>query len=668
MEVLFFLLTAVFLIRPIQDYDFWFHLKIGEDIVKTGQIPFTDIYSHTALGGRYYPHEWLTQSLFYLMQNAFGDLGIQIIIILAVLLYLFILRQILLEIFAVGLFPRLVVLLSVFIFSFDFFVERPQIISYVFFIFLLYLILKKVFLGKNWLWMSVPLFLLWSNMHATYVFGLYLLFGFFLAEFLYKKLDSVKASSLFFNLDLLPVAIVNSLITILPPLGTTDYQLLLLNWQKRELISSTIVEWRPLYEVSLKFFLYFFVWVIIVIANILMFRRKNSSTIKSSYVLIPLIPITLLMVFNIRQTPFSSPALLILLAPLLTSLQSLVPIHWQPRRLLEAGFLLFAVTALFFIRKQTVKLVRPLPTNSIAFIKNNLKGNIFNEHAIGGYLLYRLGPKHKVFIDGRTDMYMDKVLPDYHGISENDDTDAELMVYFDDLLNKYDVSWVILSTKRLSIWQRIAKNLAQDKRWSLVFFDDTDEIFVRDDGKNAQAIKYEIKAATPFSDRLYQQNKLGNGLKPFPTMRDAARKEYERMLSIAPSAVSANALGYFLLEDMVQSKGGLPGVTAGLPAGRQAKKYFEKALKINPNATSPKMNLAELAAAERNWDQAISLYREALEDDYEKKRGFGYVRLGEFIIDSGGSVEEAKKIWEEGIINTINQDVRKKLEMLINEN
>ena len=38
---------------------------------------------------------------------------------------------------------------------------------------------------------------------------------------------------------------------------------------------------------------------------------------------------------------------------------------------------------------------------------------MFNEYALGGYLLYALNPPPKVFIDGRADMYGEQILSDY---------------------------------------------------------------------------------------------------------------------------------------------------------------------------------------------------------------------------------------------------------------
>ena len=119
---------------------------------------------------------------------------------------------------------------------------------------------------------------------------------------------------------------------------------------------------------------------------------------------------------------------------------------------------------------------------------------------------------------------------------------------------------------------------------------------------------------------------------------------------LSRSAVSTNAQGFMLLED---GKFG------------EAKKKFDEALQINPAAPAPKMNLAELAAKDGNLTQAISLYRQAIEDDPE--RGLAYLRLGQLILKNGGSKEEVKKIWEKGLTATPDEEILEKLRTVLRD-
>lgn len=62
-------LAAVFFIcmLPIAITDFWWQLRAGEVILRTGRIPYRDPFSWTAPGQPWMLHEWLTEVLFYLL-------------------------------------------------------------------------------------------------------------------------------------------------------------------------------------------------------------------------------------------------------------------------------------------------------------------------------------------------------------------------------------------------------------------------------------------------------------------------------------------------------------------------------------------------------------------------------------------------------------------------
>jgi hypothetical protein len=64
-------------------------------------------------------------------------------------------------------------------------------------------------------------------------------------------------------------------------------------------------------------------------------------------------------------------------------------------------------------------------------------GNMFNEFNWGGYLLYRLWPEQKVFLDSQTDFYGEALVQDYERaiLAQNG---------WEDVLAKYQVTWVIV--------------------------------------------------------------------------------------------------------------------------------------------------------------------------------------------------------------------------------
>jgi hypothetical protein len=68
-------------------------------------------------------------------------------------------------------------------------------------------------------------------------------------------------------------------------------------------------------------------------------------------------------------------------------------------------------------RRAEAQLSREMPVAAADFIqRHDLRGRLFNEFADGGYLIQRLHPRMKVFVDSRPDVYGDDFLRKYSAI------------------------------------------------------------------------------------------------------------------------------------------------------------------------------------------------------------------------------------------------------------
>lgn len=638
-ELILLLLIAVFTIQPVANYDFWFHIKYGEYIFQTYKLPFTDVFSHSAYGQAAVPYEWLFQAFIYLIYRFLGTAGVQATVIFFSTSYIFVFRQILRNIFGVSVLPRMLLTAALFVLGYNFWVERPQIVAYLLFIITLYIVLKRIFIGKSRLWLTPIIFLIWTNLHASMILGLYLFFSFsavLFIRFLARKdtADLSKAKDLFI------FGLINSAITILPPLGIKVYKLLILFWENREFITQTIDEWVPLTQLTIEYYIYLAVFLLVAVALIWVFI-KNKTVRPMIFILIPFVPLSLFVLTGIRQAPFTLPVTFLLFIP------AIGISDWKISKTLKyaiaSAIIIPAIWGMNAYRGLAVGAYNSYPSvAAVSFVKNNLKGNMFNEYHIGGYLLYSLGPEMKTFIDGRTDMFVPEVFPDYMSFSYLTYTDDDYYLdKFENLSKKYNISWVILTTNRYTLSSRLARILENAPGWSLVFFDDTARIYVKEDGINKGVLsEFSMSAVTPFGKRIYRKD-----------LREQAKNEYSRMNERSKSAVAANALGFMLLEDNKYD---------------EAKEKFLNALKIKPDASAPKMNLAELAAQDGDYAKAVSLYRQVIKDDPE--RGLAYLRLGQLIVDSGGSAEEAKDLWNKGLKTTPDDEIIRKIKEELNKN
>jgi hypothetical protein len=71
-------LTACF-ISKIYDFDLWFHLTIGREIVRTRALPTSEFYVHTVLGRPAEFHEWGFHVLAYLVHQGLGWWGLALL-------------------------------------------------------------------------------------------------------------------------------------------------------------------------------------------------------------------------------------------------------------------------------------------------------------------------------------------------------------------------------------------------------------------------------------------------------------------------------------------------------------------------------------------------------------------------------------------------------------
>src|SRR5687767_1387895 len=58
--------------KPLNDPDFWFHLKTGEYIVFNGIVPNTDPFSFTFHGAPWMVHGWISAVSFHFIHSWLG--------------------------------------------------------------------------------------------------------------------------------------------------------------------------------------------------------------------------------------------------------------------------------------------------------------------------------------------------------------------------------------------------------------------------------------------------------------------------------------------------------------------------------------------------------------------------------------------------------------------
>lgn len=494
----FFLLfsSATFLfyassITPLkEDADLWFHVKSGEYILSHG-LPSHDVFSYTAQNRPWLQTDWGFQVLIYSFTHVFGLKNVGLFIGLFSLLQSALLFILLRKVLKTGFYAAFALTCIYTYINYLFFAPRPQIISASFLIINLGLLLHYVKNGKNHLWLTLPVTLLWSNMHSTVILDIFIFIGFLvvsLVGYLVKKKEEWFVRSK----NLAAASIMTILISILPPLYLTQYRFLLSNLKVLPLLRSFISEMAPL-SVSVNDLILYVSAVILALFALFIshFRDRSNFWIW----MIPLVPFVLAPFNTLRFLTYGILSLCIAIGSALPSRDSNTH-NKKIHQAVMAIALVISFTCIYGIKLRSKPFsLNKYPDQAVSFIKTNqLKGNMFNTFTWGGYLIYNLYPQQKVFIDNRAEMYFCCELPLLDKLGGLYNNPELLNKEFDQIAQKYHISFALFPIPKLSIYEKLSRHLFQDPTWALVFWDDRSKIFIKRDGLNEEVIrKFEIR-------------------------------------------------------------------------------------------------------------------------------------------------------------------------------
>lgn len=638
LEIIFFVFVFLTSKPTGWDLDVWFHVKSGEIIAQRGIINY-DVFSYVTAGREWFSYEWLFQYLIYIFQKVFGFEAIKYLVAGFATLSVFTIYKLTQKVFGATKIAALTIAFFYFVSIFEFINPRPHLLAYLFLIWTLFLILHYYFKGKNLLYLSLPIIILWSNLHGSVFLatGLFLGYGFvsFVNWFRSKDLIWLNKSKIF--LIYVPLSVIFS---ILPPIYFKQYKVLITFYEYRETITKFIDEWTPLNNSPISFAIYTTTFVIVF--SIFLLTAWKFKKFGEIFWVLPILPLSF-GVYIASRNAFLGYLVFTLILGWCVGQASLKKLGGRSQKL----FLIFLVIlilshiGILYSKIQEGAAIRKFePVHATKFIKNyHLQGHMFNEYGYGGYLLYHLYPEQKVFFDGRTDPYLCCEMPYTLNLAlKKNLPDDEYKIVLDEMWKKYDMSFVLVRTEKHIVLRKIARILQNDPNWNLVYWDDVSMIFVRKDGKNDVILeKFGTKAVTPYNKDLFIKGH-----------EQTAFEEYQRMIGIVDSAKSRNAIGYLYL---LQKK---------YP---EARAEFEKAILLDKTNESAYMNLAEILAKDGDLEQAIYLYKQA--KNLAPDRGLIYIRLGQLILQQTEDLSKAKQVWQEGVLKTVDDEAKSKLNQLM---
>lgn len=453
--------------RFFVDPDVWWHIKVGATIFSTHHWPTTDPYSFTAHGTPWIAYEWLGDLLLAAVQGAGEFRGLMLldfVLTSSILLALYTLAT-LRSGNSKAAFVACAVLLPLVYPSCSL---RPQMFGYLFLIVTL-IVLERFRRGRaGTLWLLPPMFLVWVNMHGSFVIGLFAL-GVYWASGLLEIHWGELASRLWTpgeRLRLELAALLSLIALTITPYGT-EICLYPINMAFAQPINvANIQEWQSMFfgEFFGKLFLALILGFLLAQVTLRGAWRLEEMVLFLAGIVAACLHLRFLLVF----VPFSAPLFAVILA-------RWIPLY-EPAKdkyVINATLMAMGVGTIVWFFPSRAKLESIMeekwPVKAVEYLKQHPAPRpMYNTYGFGGYLIWQLDGQNKVFVDGRADVYeRTGVLADYLKISR-------LALAGPALLDAYGIQSCLINYD-----EALSTYLAHSPAWQRAYSDNVSALFVR---------------------------------------------------------------------------------------------------------------------------------------------------------------------------------------------
>lgn len=484
--VIFFILLLIFLgfFHPITAFtqDLGRHIKTGEIILQTHEIPKTNLYSYTYPNFPFINHHWLSEVIFYTITITTGIGGLQIITTTIVLLAFFLLLRAVWKTahpIALGIAGLLYVRLL-----FERTDLRPEMFSFLF-LALFVTILYQYRQGfTRWIFILPLLELFWVNTHIYFFVGIVVV-GLFLIDHLVTQRKHKKYQ---YTSTLVFVFFFSCLVTVINPNGLEGALYPLRVFQNYGYTIEENQHMFFLWEIGLRHVAYTTLGITSLLMMISLFVDRKKTALVDWLLFIVFL---LASISAVRNIPLFVFATFIPFVIHFSALTKEVLKKLSKKYEFVVPFLYVGLLFCFLWQSATIVSQKGFGIGVLSgaekgvdfFIKQNLSGPIFNNFDIGSYLDYRLYPKEKVFVDGRPEAYPATFFQQtYIPLQQNP-------VLFEKTAEKYHFNTIFFSHTDQTPWaEKFLQTTITNDIWVPVYLDDTVIIFVKNTSKNRNVI------------------------------------------------------------------------------------------------------------------------------------------------------------------------------------
>jgi hypothetical protein len=455
------------------DGDLGRHLTLGTYILDTHRVPLRDVLSFTRAGYARPPYEWLAQVVFAMSNRLLGLDGVVLLTALTIAgsyLVLF------LDAVERTQSPVLCLLFGGWaaVASSLHWLTRPHLFTFLF-LALWIAGLERLRSGKRMpLWLFPVLMLVWANTHGGFVFG-FLAWSAYVAGWLIAVVRRSEAAG--DGWRLLEVGVVSAVASVITPDFWHNWQAVLQNRSAYVLGRTAETMMPSLSQPATWPFLG--LAAVSVVGLALNLRRVAAAHVLllGGFGILAFAAARNIPLFAIAAAPIAAGWIVEAVPPasswrrfeaaMLRMQRELKGFRWPAVALIAAVGVL-SLQALVFGSSIYSFSPGTFPVEAASWEQAHpLTGRMFNDLNWGGYLLYRLWPGQRVFIDSQSDFYGEDLIRDYEAL-------VLAGPGWQGALDQYRIGWVIISPR-----SKLAEQLASSSSWRSMYTDSTASIFAR---------------------------------------------------------------------------------------------------------------------------------------------------------------------------------------------
>jgi hypothetical protein len=488
--------------RPLMDYDLWWQLACGREMLTRHVFLRSETFSHTLRGTPWINFEWLSQILLYMLFKAGGLTALWLsktVVCLGIWLLTIglLIRQrargpwlwLLACVGFLALKPRLY--------------DRVELASLLLFPLLTNILssltAKPLFSLRATPWVVGALMALWVNLHGGFLYGL-ILIGLFAVGARWSRQNTETVAALDRSFDVAMVA------TLINPFGPYVVNVFVEHWVQIMSGPSFIEEWATPTVSQTPFF-----WALFVVAFFALIVGFVKQMRQVGFWALAVFAFMLWGTRSIRNTAYAAILIPFFIADMSRAWSwvndDAAPVHrwgWA------ASF-----TLLFFFARAEFASAMPLsatqenrfPFRACHFLKENgLNGTLYNTYHFGGAIEWALGSDTPVFMDGRYIFHPLLVEHDHLNVAlmRNPSPDA-----WQRFLSRYETDMAIseygplqnIPSQGRAPFSFTSPNLMFPREtWALVYWDDAALVFLKRVPRFEDAIKrFEYTAVWPYN-------------------------------------------------------------------------------------------------------------------------------------------------------------------------